>query len=194
MNILLHLFLTFFKIGLFTFGGGYAMIPMIKEEVISNGWIAMSDLVDFIAVSESTPGPFAVNIATFIGMNMSGLPGAFFATLGVVLPSFIIILVIARFFAGFKDNFYVKSALYGLRPIVIGLIASATFSIALTGFFPSFSKGMSLEGFLSSANVLGMVIFLVLFLINHKKKLHPIALIILSALMGILFFGIAGMI
>ncbi|HOW38524.1 MAG TPA: chromate transporter, partial [Bacillota bacterium] len=100
---LLVLFLAFFEIGLFTFGGGYAMIPMIEEAVLRHGWLANTSfsLVDFIAVSESTPGPFAVNIATFIGMTEAGIPGAILATVGVVLPSFIVILLIARFFRAF---------------------------------------------------------------------------------------------
>ena len=101
--IFLKLFLTFFKIGLFTFGGGYAMLPLIQEEVLSNGWMELSSLIDFIAVSESTPGPFAINIATYVGSQMGSdfgvigsIFGSFCATLGVVLPSFIIILIVAK--------------------------------------------------------------------------------------------------
>ena len=94
--ILLHLFLTFFKIGLFTIGGGYAMIPLIQEEVLQNHWLSFTDLIDFIAVSESTPGPFAVNIATYIGAETVGILGAVCATAGVVLPSFLIILLVAK--------------------------------------------------------------------------------------------------
>ena len=94
--ILLHLFLTFFKIGLFTIGGGYAMIPLIQEEVLQNHWLSFTDLIDFIAVSESTPGPFAVNIATYIGAETAGVLGAVCATVGVVLPSFLIILLVAK--------------------------------------------------------------------------------------------------
>ena len=93
--IFLELFITFFKIGAFTFGGGYAMLPLIQEEVLSKGWISAESLVNFIAISESTPGPFAVNMATFVGSAQGGFLGAFLATLGVVLPSFIIILIIA---------------------------------------------------------------------------------------------------
>ena len=102
--IVLYLFLTFFKIGLFTIGGGYAMIPMIQQDILSHGWVSQSDLIDFIAISESTPGPFAINIATFVGMSKAGLIGAVSATLGVVLPSFLIILIIAKFFAHFQDR------------------------------------------------------------------------------------------
>ena len=105
--IIWELFFTFFKIGLFTFGGGYAMIPMIQDEIVTRGWMSMTQLVDFIAISESTPGPFAVNIATFVGESVSGFSGAFAATFGVILPSFIVILLVAKYFMTFKDNFYV---------------------------------------------------------------------------------------
>ena len=112
-----QLFITFFQIGLFTIGGGYAMIPMIEEEVVRQGWLTHTQLVDFIAVAESTPGPFAVNTATYVGITTGmraggnlfwGLLGSFLATLGVVLPSFLIILIIAKFFASFQDNRFVK--------------------------------------------------------------------------------------
>ena len=134
-----QLFITFFQIGLFTIGGGYAMIPMIEEEVVRQGWLTHTQLVDFIAVAESTPGPFAVNTATYVGITTGmraggnlfwGLLGSFLATLGVVLPSFLIILIIAKFFASFQDNRFVKGALYGIHPAVVGLIAAAALSLA----------------------------------------------------------------
>ena len=106
--ILLHLFLTFFKIGLFTIGGGYAMIPLIQEEVLQNHWLSFTDLIDFIAVSESTPGPFAVNIATYIGAETAGVLGAVCATVGVVLPSFLIILLVAKWFLSMQENHFVQ--------------------------------------------------------------------------------------
>ena len=102
--ILLDLFLTFFKIGAFTFGGGYAMLPLIQEEVIANGWLAEKEIINFIAVSESTPGPFAINISTYIGSEMAGILGAICATLGVILPSLIIIILVAKFFEKFKTT------------------------------------------------------------------------------------------
>ena len=100
----LELFLTFFKIGLFTIGGGYAMLPLIQADVQAKGWMTAEELVNFIAVSESTPGPFAVNVSTYVGAELAGLPGAFCATLGVVLPSFLIILLVARFYAAFRGG------------------------------------------------------------------------------------------
>ena len=123
--IYLDLFWTFFKIGLFTFGGGYAMLPLIQEELLAHGWATLSQLIDFIAVSESTPGPFAVNISTYIGMEMAGLAGAACATLGVILPSFAIILLVARGFQKFRENQIVRGCLQGLKGAVPGLIAAA---------------------------------------------------------------------
>lgn len=123
--IYLQLFLTFLKIGAFTFGGGYAMLPLIQEEVERRGWISQEALIDFIAVSESTPGPFAVNISTYIGMEMGGIAGAVCATLGVILPSFFIILIVAKCFEKFKDSLVVKGCMTGLKPVVVGLIGAA---------------------------------------------------------------------
>lgn len=173
------LFFLFFKIGLFTFGGGYAMIPMIEQEMISRGYLTMNQLVEFIGISESTPGPFAVNIATFIGMEQGGLPGALFATLGVIMPSFIIILIVAKCFLHFADNKYVTWCLSGIRPTVIGLIASATWSIALSNFWDG-----------KTFSILSLCVFFIVFVVSRVwKKIHPIFLVLLSAGLGILFFG-----
>ena len=184
MNIFLDLFFTFFKIGLFTFGGGYAMLPLILEEVESHGWMEQQALIDFIAVSESTPGPFAINISTYVGSEMGGLFGSFCATLGVVLPSFIIILIVAKCYEKFKQSRYVKGALNGLRPAAIGLIGTAVLTTALEVFFPAgygdlLNTVISAE-FISSAIIFGLSLFLIL-----KKKLHPIIVILISAAIGI---------
>lgn len=182
--IYVKMFLTFFKIGLFTFGGGYAMIPMIQDEIIKQGWCDLNTLIDFIAVSESTPGPFAVNISTFIGNKTAGLSGAFTATAGVVLPSFIIIIIIAKFFIHFKDNDYMKAALGGLRPVVIGLIAAAAVSVISLALIPNTNGMRHIE--LNAA-----IIFSVTFALSKLiKKIHPIILIVSSAVLGILFYGI----
>lgn len=180
--ILLTLLVTFAKIGLFTIGGGYAMIPMIKDEVMAHGWISANELIDFIAVSESTPGPFAINIATFIGTNTAGFWGAVFATFGVVLPSFIIILLVAKFFTQFKENFYVKSALSGLRPAVIGLIAAAVWYIGVKALAPNGITKLDYRSFI----ILGIV-----FVIGRwKKNLHPIFIVLISGVLGIFIFGL----
>lgn len=172
------LFLTFFKIGAFTFGGGYAMLPLIQSEVLRNGWISQDELLNFIAVSESTPGPFAINIATYIGVTLGGFFGAVFSTLGVILPSFLIILLVARFFEKFSENSIVKGVMSGLKPAVIGLILSAVLSVGKTVLFPS--------GFLFDENFyLSLGIFLISAVLIFKK-LHPVYVIIISAILGIL--------
>lgn len=178
--IYLKLFLTFLKIGAFTFGGGYAMLPLMQQEVLLNEWMSEESLLNFIAVAESTPGPVAINMATYIGVETGGLFGAICATVGVVLPSFIVILIVARFYAKYKDSFIVKSCLTGLRPVVIGLIASAIISLGFGVFFP---LGFNLQafdfGFFSSAVIFGVVVYLAM------KKVNPIYLILGSAGLGI---------
>ena len=140
--IYLKLFLTFLKVGAFTFGGGYAMFPLIQEEVLKYNWLSEEMLIDFVAVSESTPGPFAVNISTYIGSELGGILGAVCATLGVVIPSFIIILIVAKFFMKFKESKVIKGVMSGLKPCVIGLIGSAVISMALTVFAPDGLKNI----------------------------------------------------
>lgn len=176
--IYFNLFWTFFKIGAFTFGGGYAMLPLIQGEVLKNGWISQDELLNFIAVSESTPGPFAINIATYVGITLGGFWGALFSTLGVILPSFLIILLVARFFEKFSENGIVKGIMSGLKPAVIGLILSAVLSVGKTVLFPN--------GFLFNEKFyLSLGIFLISAVLIFKK-LHPIYVIIISAILGIL--------
>lgn len=184
--ILLELFLTFFKIGLFTFGGGYAMLPLIKEEVTAKAWMETSDIVNFIAVSESTPGPFAVNISTYVGCEVAGVLGALAATLGVVMPSFIIILIVAKCFEKFKSSKAVSGCMSGLKPAVIGLIGSAVVSVGITAFFPEslYPNGPVLSIFRDLAFYISAATFVVM-VILALKKLHPILIICLSAIIGI---------
>ncbi len=179
--ICLELFVTFFRIGLFTFGGGYAMLPLIQSEVLSHGWLSTAEIVDFIAVSESTPGPFAVNIATLIGMRTGGLFGAACATLGVALPSFLIILLVARVYQKFRRSRLVAGAMDGLKPAVVGLIAAALLSLAQAVFLPG---GLHGEVFLSAAFYVSLFIFAGAAVLAFKK-LHPIAVIALSAAAGV---------
>ena len=177
--IFLELFITFFKIGLFTFGGGYAMIPLIQSEVLGKEWLLENELINFIAVSESTPGPFAINIATYVGSELGGILGSACATLGVVLPSFIIILIVAKFYLKFKANKYIAGAMTGLRPAAIALIMSAVVSMALAVFFPA-GFVVNYE-FITSLIIFGIMLTLILCI----KKIHPILLICLSAVLGI---------
>ena len=181
MSIFLDLFITFFKIGLFTFGGGYAMLPLIQEEVLAHKWMEVEEIINFIAVSESTPGPFAINCATYVGMETGGVLGAVCATLGVVLPSFIVILCVARFYKKFKESKIVSSVMTGLRPAVIGLIGSALVSMILTVFLPN---GFDFGGIVIPDLLVSLAIAVVMTILVFKK-VHPIIIIILSAVAGI---------
>ena len=179
--IYLKLFLTFLKIGAFTFGGGYAMLPLMQYEVLANEWMTEDALLNFIAVAESTPGPVAINMATYIGVQTGGLFGAVCATLGVVLPSFVIILLVARFYAKYKNSFIVKSCLTGLRPVVVGLIASAVITLGFGVFFPA---GITISAFDFSL-FCSLLIFAIVVVLAFKK-VNPIYLILGSAVFGIL--------
>ena len=189
VSTVFSLFITFFKIGLFTFGGGYAMLPLMQEEVLGHGWATEEEIINFIAVSESTPGPFAVNMATYIGSETTGgqygvlgsILGSFFATLGVVLPSFIIILIVARFYERFKNSKTVQGAMSGLKPAVIGLIAAAVLSVAQTVFFP---EKLSLLVLKTLPFYLSLALCLVMSGLAFKK-VHPIIIICSSAAAGI---------
>ncbi len=172
--IYLDLWLTFLKIGAFTFGGGYAMLPLIQEEVLIHGWMESSALINFIAVSESTPGPFAVNVATYVGAEMGGILGSVCATAGVVLPSFLIILIVARGFEKFKESRIVKGCMAGLKPAVVGLIGTAVLSVASTVFFSP-----------ENSFYVAFIIFAVSVLLAFKK-VHPIVIICMSAAMGVI--------
>ncbi len=182
--IYITLFLEFFKVGLFTFGGGYAMIPLIKEIVLKYNWLTEPEFYDFIGVCESTPGPVAINMATYIGSLKGDLFGSIVATLGVVLPSFLIILLIASIIRNFTDNKYFKGFIKGTKPVVSALIISTGFILLIK------SLGyVSLQSF--SFNFISVIIFAVLtavyFFVKKLKgkKLSSIQLIIISAVIGI---------
>ena len=181
--IYINLFFTFLKIGAFTFGGGYAMLPLIRASITENNWMDDDQILNFIAVSESTPGPFAVNVSTYVGMEAGGIFGSVLATLGVVLPSFIIILIVAKLYDKFKTNKYVQGAMSGLKPAVIGFIATAVLSTGITVFFPT---GIKLEVMGTFAFITSVIIF-VSMLILALKKVHPIIIIGISAAAGIAY-------
>ncbi len=189
--IYLELFLTFFMIGAVTFGGGYAMLPMIQEQV-SLRWghiISSESLINFVAVSESTPGPFAVNMATYVGSAVGGQDtgtamavfGSFCATMGVVLPSFIIILLVAKCYDRFRQSKVVKGCMSGLKPAVVGLIADAVLSVAMTVFF---STGVGTAVFTQAGFYVSAGIFAVMAVLAFRK-VHPILIICMSAAVGI---------
>lgn len=190
MNIYLLLFLEFFKMGALTFGGGYAMIPFIEETVLRHGWMTTTELVDFIAISESTPGAFAVNISTYIGSEVGGLLGAIVATFGLVLPPFIIILLIAKIYEKIKENTIVQGAMLGLKATVVGLIGATVLSVGQEIFF---FDGINMAVFRSANLYVSLGIFAVALFLLLYKKLNPILIIGLSAGAGILF-GYTGVI
>ena len=188
--IYLKLFFSFLKIGIVSFGGGYGMIALIRETVLANGWMSESDLLNFIAVSESTPGPIAVNMATFIGSSQGGIPGALCATLGVVLPSFIIILIIAALISNFLKNKAVTAFLSGVRPCIIAMIFATSITIGLSTLF-----SFDFIGDTVIPDASGIIIFMILLAVHFiykktlKKKISPIAMIIISAGLGIFLYS-----
>ena len=204
--LFLRLFYEFFKTGLFAVGGGMATIPFLYNMADSTGWFTRIDVDNMIAVGESTPGPIGVNMATYVGyitgMNEGGLPfsvlGAVVATLGLITPSIIVILIIASFLKSFRDNRYVESAFYGLRPASTGLIAAAGLSVAVTNLFYTESEAFNAvitkwSDIFDPAvvNWKGWALAAVLWVLTNKvkqtKKLHPIIFILGSAVVGIVF-------
>ena len=179
--VLIKLFLSFLKIGAFTFGGGYAMKAMIQTEAERQRWLTQEELVDFVALSESTPGPLAVNMATFVGMRTGGVPGAVIATLGIILPSFIIILIIAKCFEKYKKSKAVGGIMSGLKPAVVGMIGAAFISVARTVFFPN---GVSVSAF-SDASFWVFLGLSAAASVLAFRKMHPIKIILFSAVIGI---------
>lgn len=169
--IYLKLFFTFFKIGLFSFGGGYAMLPLIQTEVVDvNNWIGVSEFTDIVAISQVTPGPIAVNSATYIGYTVTNnVLGSACATLGVVFPSVIIMLLICNFFFKFKNNKYVENAFVGLRPVVVGLVLSAMLLL------------INKETFIDYKSI---IFFVLAFFATYKYKVHPILLTLTAGVLG----------
>lgn len=189
--IILELFLVFLKVGAVSFGGGIGMLALIRDEVVSRGWMTEPELLNMVAVSESTPGPIAVNIATFIGSEQGGILGALAATIGVVLPSFIIILIIAALIGNLLKFAGVKAFLGGLRPCVVGLILATAVTMLLSTLigFTTYNGGINVD-------VRGIIIFAILvtaaFIIKRsfKKQPSPIVMILISAGLGMIFYGI----
>lgn len=181
--IFVDLFLGFFMVGLFTFGGGYAAIPLIRETVLSYGWLEEETLTYMIAVSESTPGPIMVNLATYIGSSQAGILGSAVATVAVVLPSFTIILLIMSILRIYIDKPYVQAVLNSLKPCIIGIIIATGLYMTLTNVFtPAFDiKNGIIAGIL--------VIIMIIMRVVKKKRLSPIMLICLSAILGIDVYG-----
>lgn len=189
--IYLKLFLTFLEIGAVSFGGGYGMLSLIRELTLANGWLTEKELLNFIAVSESTPGPIAINMATFIGSSQGGIFGSFCATLGVVLPSFVIILIIAAILRNLLKYPSVQAILRGVRPCVVGLIFATACIMMLSTLF-----GFSTAGGGFSVNWIGIGIFAVVFTVGFtyrkikNKAISPILLIVISAILGGILYSL----
>jgi len=188
--IYLRLFFEFFKTGLFAVGGGMATIPFLYDLSDKTGWFTYDKLADMIAVSESTPGPIGVNMATFVGFTTAGIPGAICATIGLVTPSVIVILIIARFLANFNDNKYVKSAFYTIRPASTALIAAAgvlVLKISLLNV-EAYQQGRGVFSLFDfKAIILAVIVYVLTNFVKPLKKLHPVIFIALSAVAGIVF-------
>lgn len=186
--IYLDLFLGFLKVGCFAFGGAYGAIPLIRDVVMSYGWLSDEMLTYMIAVSESTPGPIMVNLATYIGSNQAGFFGAVIATLAVVLPSFLIILLVTALLKTALKNKYVQAVLRGLKPCVIGIVLATGIYMVLRNCFGTISAiKVNVQ-----AIVLTVILVASMFGYKHlaKKKLSPILLIIISAAAGMVIYGI----
>ncbi len=188
----LQLFWEFFKTGLFAIGGGMATIPFLYDMADATGWFTRTDLANMIAVGESTPGPIGVNMATYVGFLtgmkdggiVTALLGAVVATLGLIAPSVIVILIVAAVLKSFRDNKYVGHAFYGLRPASTGLIAAAGISVVVSNLFFENAAGLAMINW--KGWVLAIVLWLLTNVVKQTKKLHPIVFICLSALVGIL--------
>ena len=175
MDILLKLLFTFFKIGLFSFGGGYAMIPFMQREIIEkHQWLSSSEFVDIIGISQMTPGPVSVNSATFVGYKVGGVVGSILATLGITVISFILVSIASKAIDKFKESKYLKAALLGMRPVLIALIINAFISLAKDAY----------------VDVKSIIVTLIVGGCLFSKKIHPIVIIVLAGLLGIIFLGI----
>lgn len=190
MNIYLRLFLTFLEIGSVSFGGGYGMISLIREKVLINGWLTEEEILNFIAVSESTPGPIAINMATFIGSSQGGILGSALATLGVILPAFCIILLISAVLKNLLKYSPVQAFLDGVRPCVVGLILATAGVMMLGNLF-----GLKADQAAFAPDFWGILIFALLISFGliakkiRKKPISPIVMILISAGLGMLFYG-----
>ena len=186
----LRLFFEFFKVGLFAVGGGMATFPFLSALADKTGWYTQGQLADMVAISESTPGPIGVNMATYVGFTTRGVPGALVATVGLITPSVIVILIIARMLKTFKDSRYVKNAFYGLRPASTGLIAAAGFSVVLlarTDTAADQASGNLLDLFRWKGLILAAILLFFTRVPKKTKDLHPVVYIAASAAVGILF-------
>ncbi len=189
MEILLQLFLSFAKVGLFCIGGGYASMPLIQNEVVDgHHWITMHEFVDIFTISQMTPGPIGINAATFVGAKIAGIMGAIAATAGFVFPSVIIMLLMAYLYFKYGDVGIIRGVLNGLRPAVVALIASAGVGIMTLAFWDKADLPISL----AETNIRGVVIFLISMGLIYSGKMGTIKVLILSGVLGLVIFSLTG--
>lgn len=180
--IYLKLFLSFLQIGIFSIGGGYAAIPLIQSQIVVNhGWLTMNEFTDLVTIAEMTPGPIAINSATFVGVRIAGLSGALIAILGCILPSLLIVSLLAFVYYRYKNLSLLQSILASLRPAVVALIASAGLSILLQVAFPETSTPGQ------PFNIFGLGLFIAAFLVLRKFKINPILVMLSCGLCGLVF-------
>lgn len=188
--IYLRLFYEFFKTGLFAVGGGLATLPFLYDMADRTGWFTAGQLADMLAVSESTPGPIGINMATYVGFTIRGIPGALTATLGIVTPSVIIILIVAAFLKSFRDNRFVNAAFYGLRPACTAMVASAGISVIVLALLQTElfrATGLVTDLLNWKAIALAAVLLVLTRWVKPTKGLHPILFILSSAVIGVIF-------
>lgn len=186
--IYLELFWSFLQIGLFSFGGGYAAMPLIQGQVVTNhGWLSMTEFTDLITISQMTPGPIAINSATFVGIRIAGIPGAVAATIGCILPSCIIVTLIAKLYLKYRNMAMLQGILNSLRPAVVAMIASAGISILITAFW-----GNEAAGALSEINWVMVLIFAGCIILLQKCRMNPIWVMILAGAANMLVSLIGG--
>ncbi|MFR6065848.1 MAG: chromate transporter [Eubacterium sp.] len=179
--IYIKLFLSFLQIGLFSFGGGYAALPLIQNEVVTqNQWISMTEFTDLITISQMTPGPIAINAATFVGIKIAGVGGALAATAGCVLPSCVIVLILAKLYFKYRNMSAMQDILKSLRPAVVAMIASAGVSVLITAFWGS-------EVVLSATNWVLIIIFTVCVILLRKTKLNPVWVMLLAGVLNTVY-------
>ena len=191
---ILQLVWSFFKIGLFSFGGGYAMVPMMQGEIAAHGWLPAREFADIVAISQMTPGPIAVNAATYIGYRVAGIWGSAAATLGVSLPSFILVILVTHFLQKFKESLTVSSVLAGIRPATLGLVSAAVIFFSRMSFLtPSrhwnglgILPGQILRLGFVDLRIPGLIIFLIILIETKLFKLKPIPAVLLSAVLGMI--------
>lgn len=177
--ILWELFFTFVKIGFVSFGGGYAIIPVIQQQVIQNGWMTTKNFTDVIAVSGMSPGPIATNSAIFVGYHTAGLGGAIVSAVGMVIPSLLIVILVATFFYKINDNVWVQNAMYGLRAVVTGLIFYGAIQYA---------QSNGIIGEITTTSVLLIGLFGVCLFVLASTRVHPLVIILASGLVGVMVF------